>query len=191
MKSLLTIALLTVITACSSTTKHVVVSPEVLGYSKGIYFDHKITFNTIDQRKNRHIVQIIKDNQPAELLSSKEQLTNIITGKLSPILRKQGLTIDTFSAVSLTIIIDTALIEVQQSLFKYTAKNTISIRAKVKNGDTLLTKNFNISGTSHGPLKADIAVLERDFNNQLASILLKAVNNKEIQTAIKTNVNNF
>jgi len=190
MKSILVIALISVITACS-TTKHVVVSPELIGYKKGVYFNNKIKLKTLDQRTNTYIVQIIKEGQPAKLLSSQVELPHIVSQKITPILRKQGLTINNSSPIIVNIIIDKALIEVNQNILKYTAKNSIDLKATVKNGDTLLTKRFSVNGTSKGPLTADIAVLERDFNHQLASTLVNIVNNKEIQDAIKANVNSF
>ncbi|WP_426360450.1 YajG family lipoprotein [Pseudocolwellia sp. HL-MZ19] len=186
---LLTLSLLGMISACSTAPKHVVVSPELIGYSKGVYLDNKIQLNVTDQRSSNYIVQIQQDDEPAKLLSSQNTLTNIIKETISPVLRKQGLGIDTFSNVYLDIMIDNALINVEQSLFSYTAKNTIALRVLVKNGDTVLTKNFNMSGSSNGPLKADIAVLERDFNNQLAATLVRITNSFEIQSAIKASTN--
>jgi len=186
---LLTLSLLAMLSACSSAPTHVVISPELSGYSKGVYFDNKVQLNVTDQRSTNYIVQILQDDKPAQLLSSQNTLTNIIKETISPVLRKQGLGIDTFSNVYLDIMIDNALINVEQSLFNYTAKNTIALRVLVKNGDTVLTKNFNISGSSNGPLKADIAVLERDFNNQLAATLVRITNSFEIQSAIKASTN--
>ncbi len=191
LRLLLTLGLMSMISACSTAPKYVVVSPELIGYSKGVYFDNKIQLNVSDQRSSNYIVQIIKDDEPAKLLSSQNSLTSIIKETISPVFRQQGLGIDTFSNVQVDIIIDNALINVQQSLVSYKAQNTIALKVLVRNGDTVLTKNFNISGSSNGPLKADIAVLERDFNNQLAATLVKITNNVEIQSAIKTPGNTF
>jgi len=191
LKLLLTISLLSLITACSTAPNHVVISPELIGYSKGVYFDNKVQLNVIDQRTYNYVLHIKEGDKPAKLLSGQNSLTNIITQTISPVLRKQGLTIDNFSNVHVKIVIDSALINVQQQLLNYTAKNTIKLKASVKNGDTTLTKNFTVTGNSKGPLTADIAVLERDFNNQLASTLIKIMNNSEIQNAIKSSNNTF
>jgi len=183
----LTLILLSLISACTTAPKHAVISPELTGYSKGIYLDNRVQLTVSDQRSSNYIVQIRKDKEAATLLSSQKSLSNIIKDAIVPPLRKQGLVIDTLSNVDVNIVVDKALIDVQQSLVKYTAQNTIALRVLIKNGDNLLTKSFNVSGKSHGPLKADIAVLERDFNNQLAATLLKITNNFEIQSAIKAN----
>ena len=182
----LVIGLVSLITACSTIPNHVVVSPELIESSKGIYFDNQVQLSVIDQRTNKFVVQITEENKPAILLSSQKPLSQIITQSLTPVLNKQGLKINKFTNKHLEIVIDTALISVQQNLLNYTAKNTISLKATVKNGETKLTKNFTITGDSKGPLTADIAVLERDFNNQLASTLLRITNSVEVQAAIKS-----
>ncbi|WP_076418600.1 YajG family lipoprotein [Colwellia sp. UCD-KL20] len=190
LKLLLTITLLNLITACTTLPKHIVVSPELIGYSKGVYFDKRIQLNVIDQRTGSQVVQIIEDGEPAKILSSQESLTNIVNNAISPVFRKQGITIDPFANIQVDIIIDTALISVQQSLVNYTAKNTISLNVSVSNSNTVTTKSFNTTGSSAGPLVADIAVLERDFNHQLASLLVRIINSNEIQSAIKQQTNN-
>jgi uncharacterized lipoprotein len=185
----LLISLFSFVTACSTIPNHMVVSPELIGNSKGIYFDNKVQLSVIDQRTNKYVIQITEENKPVTLLSSQKPLSQIITQSITPVLHKQGLKINSFANKHLEIVIDTALISVKQNLLNYTAKNTILLKAIVKNGETKLTKNFTITGNSKGPLTADIAVLERDFNNQLASTLLRITNNIEVQNAIKSSGN--
>lgn len=190
-KILLTLFLLNIITACTTSPKHIVLYPELIGYSKGVYFDKKVQLNVIDQRSSSQVVQILKDNEPAHLLSSQDSLTNIVNKSISPVLRTQGLTIETYANTKINIIINTALINVKQNLVNYTAKNTISLKVFVSSSDKVISKIFNVTGQSNGPLTADIAVLERDFNNQLASLLVKITNDVEIQNAIKTSENTY
>lgn len=185
LKLLLIITLLNIITACTTLPRHIVVSPELIGYSKGVYFDKSIQLNIIDQRTGNQVVQILEDGEPAKLLTSQDSLTNIINTAISPVLRKQGITLDQFANITVDITIDTALITVQQSLVNYTAKNTIALTVSVSNSNQVTTKSYNTSGSSAGPLVADIAVLERDFNHQLASLLVRIANSNEIQNAIK------
>ena len=85
------------------------------------------------------------------------------------------------AANQVEIIIDNALVSVQQSMVKYSASNQMNIRVVINNSKGTLTKTFKITGTSKGPLKADLAVLERDFNQQLAKLLTQIVQNEELQ----------
>jgi len=77
------------------------------------------------------------------------------------------------------------LISVQQEMVKYQVNNELVIRVKVNNGTQTLSNTFKVRGTSEGPLNADIAVLERDFNQQLAQLLTQVISNAEIQHFIK------
>ena len=99
-------------------------------------------------------------------------------------MKKNGLQLQPLAANQFDVIIDNALISVQQELVKYTAHNEIQIRVIAKNGQKTLTKTFKISGNSNGPFKADIAVLERDFNQQLAKLLTQITQNQELREFI-------
>jgi len=123
LRLLLTLGLMSMISACSTAPKYVVVSPELIGYSKGVYFDNKIQLNVSDQRSSNYIVQIIKDDEPAKLLSSQSSLTSIIKETISPVFRQQGLGIDTFSNVQVDIIIDTTKFSKLQSPKYHSAKS--------------------------------------------------------------------
>ena len=93
--------------------------------------------------------------------------------------------INTQANNAIEIIIDNALVSVQQEMMKYQVNNQLIIRVKVNNGAQTLSNTFKVRGTSEGPLSADIAVLERDFNQQLAQLLAQVINNAEIQHFIK------
>ena len=51
--------------------------------------------------------------------------------------------------------------------FAYDTKSLIVLAVTINNGNNTLTKTFKRQGTSKGPLKADTAVLEQDFNQLL------------------------
>jgi len=50
----------------------------------------------------------------------------------------------------------------------------------VNNGSETLTSTFKNRGNSDGPFKADIAVLERNFNERLAKLLQQIIANQKI-----------
>ena len=82
--------------------------------------------------------------------------------------------------------IEKALITVQQELVKYKATSEITLRFIINNGDKTLTNTFRSTANSNGPFLSDIAVLERDFNQQLSNLLNQALNNAEIQQHISS-----
>ncbi len=178
------IILLGALSACMTSPKHVVVSPELFGYTKNVYLDKSTQLSIVDQRPGNQVVQIIKDGKPASFYSSQDTLTNIIQKALNPAFGKQGLTVNSSSNVKIDVFINTALINVTQNFMDYHVNNSITLTVNVNNGTKSISKTFSSRGKSHGPLVADMAVLERDFNHQLAALLIKITNSTEIHQTI-------
>jgi uncharacterized lipoprotein len=186
MKFRLTVQMILVVllSACANAPKHIVVSPELFGYNKGVYFDKSIKLNVVDQRPNTQVVQILKDGKAATLFSSQDSLANIITQALIPTFNKQGLKISQVGSTQVDVFINTALISVTQNFVDYHVNNKLALTATVSNNGQTISKIFSSQGRSHGPLNADMAVLERDFNHQLAALLINIANSSDIQNTI-------
>jgi len=174
-----------ILTSCASAPKYIVISPEITSNITNVYQGQSINLQVIDRRSTSHLVQILKENQAATLVSSQQALTEIIDKTLRPKLVAQGLTLAKQTTNNFDVIIDTALISVQQELLKYQANNVITLIANISNADQTLTKTFTIKGNSNGPLTADTAVLARDFNQQLAKLLSQLINDNEIKEFIR------
>jgi uncharacterized lipoprotein len=180
-----TLTLAVLFSGCSTTPKHLVVAPELFEANTNIYLQKQAQLTINDLRRARHIAQILKKDKAAELYSAQQSLATIIETTLAAELGKQGLAINLVGANKIEVIIDAALISVQQELLKYQANNAITLRVIIKNAQQTLTKNFKINGSSEGPFNADIAVLERDFNQQLTKLLTQVLHDKEIQQFIR------
>jgi len=186
LRSLITLVLLLILQSCISPPKYIVISPELFGYTKGVYQDKLIQVDVIDQRPNSHIVQVLKDNKPATLFSSQDLLTNIIKQALTPMFKKQGMEITDLSSTRVNIYINEALITVNQNFVDYHATNAITLTISIIANGQSTSKTFSSKGRNHGPLNADMAVLERDFNHQLAKLLINIANNTTIQNTINS-----
>jgi len=188
-KVLATISLLSLLTACANKPSHVVISPDLTitngTTAQAKYQDKQASMTITDLRRAQHVVQIIREDQAAEVYSSQAPLNQIIETTLKSEFKKQGLDVNTKANNSIEVIIDNALISVQQEMMQYQVNNELVVRVKVNNGVQTLSKVFKVRGTSQGPLSADIAVLERDFNQQLTQLLAQVINNAEIQHFIK------
>tara|TARA_B110000438_G_C15678220_1_gene591176 strand:- start:160 stop:732 length:573 start_codon:yes stop_codon:yes gene_type:complete len=171
--------------ACSTAIKHVIVSPELSTGISDVYQQKQVQLRFTDLRRSNHIVQILRLDEPAQLYSSQQPIVDIVEQSLTSALKANGLQVTSLAANKIEVIIDNALINVQQELLKYSANNQMDFRVVINNASGTLTKSFKITGKSNGPLKADIAVLERDFNQQLAKLLTQIVRNQEIQEFIK------
>lgn len=184
-KNLALASLIIIISGCSSSPSHVVIAPQVLNGSSSSYLQKEANITVSDLRTGSHVVQVLRADEATQLFSSQLSLSNIIEKTITSAFKQRGLVVNNQANNNIEIIIDSALISVQQELMKYKANNVISLRVTVENSEKTLTQTFKSKGDSNGALTADLAVLERDFNRQLAGLLTQIVDSKEIQEHIK------
>ncbi|TWX70387.1 YajG family lipoprotein [Colwellia sp. C1TZA3] len=183
--NLLFLSAATLLLACSTPIKQVIVSPEINVGSSNAFQQKQVQLRFSDLRRSNHIVQILHTGEATQLYSPQQRIVDVVSAALTPALIANGLQIQPLAVNQVEVIIDNALVSVQQQILKYSASNQMSFRVIVNNGKNTLTKTFKITGTSNGPLKADLAVLERDFNQQLTRLLSQIVQSKELQQFIQ------
>ena len=171
----------TLLMACSSPTQQVIVSPELNIGSSNAYQLKQAQLLMRDLRTSPHIVQILRTGEATKLYSPQQAIVETVEISLTKALKANGLRFNTPAANQIEIIIDNALVSVKQAMLKYSASNLMNIRVVIHNSKGTLSKAFKVTGTSNGPLKADLAVLERDFNQQLTKLLSQIVQNEELQ----------
>ncbi|MEW6990803.1 YajG family lipoprotein [Colwelliaceae bacterium 6441] len=174
----------TLLSSCSSAPKQMVVSPQVIGMTSNAYLQKTANVIVNDLRTNSHIIAIHKEGDAIELISANTLLDETIKSTYINLLNKQSLSINNNSANIITLTINQADIKVSQELVKYKTKSLITLTAKVTSGEKTLTKTYKNNGKSEGVFTADLAVLERNFNQQLGKVLTQIVNDKEIQLFI-------
>ncbi|MBA6230816.1 MULTISPECIES: YajG family lipoprotein [unclassified Colwellia] len=188
-KTLAVSTLLVLLTACANKPTHVVIAPDLSitnnASNQSNYQNKQASLTVTDMRTAQHVVQILRKDEAAEVYSSQQPLNQIIEQTLTAEFKKQGLEINAQAGNIIEIIIDNGVISVQQELIKYKVNNELVIRVTVNNGTQTLSNTFKVRGTSEGPFKADIAVLERDFSQQLTQLLSQVITNSEIQRFIK------
>ncbi len=166
------------VAGCSTTPSHIILSPQVTSKPSVIYLNQQATLMIKDLRANNHIVQVLRTDKAAQLYSPSTPLTEAISNNLTPYLNSQGL--DTNGgATEINITIDRAIVSVQQELMKYQSNSDIQLTILIKKGEKTLTNTLKSTSNSKGPLQADIAVLERDLNQQLGKIVSDIANNHE------------
>lgn len=176
--------IITIITAlalfgCSSTPSHVILAPQVTAPTTAIYNNLSANFSVQDLRAGNHLIQVLKKDKAAELFSPSQPLSQVIEQSLNSYYAKQGMS-TSGGSTSITVNIDKAIVSVQQALMKYQANSDIQIRVVVTKGEKTITTTIKSKGNSKGPLQADIAVLERDLNQQLGKVISDIANNAEI-----------
>ncbi len=169
------------VTGCSNSAQQMVLAPQLI-LSKNNFFNQKSAQITVNDLRNKsHIIEILKSDAAAELINSADNISQVVQQHFVQALSQHGLKISAASNNQLTLIINNAEITVQQEMLKYTSKGQITLTVKIQSGEQVLTKTYNSKMNSEGALKADLAVLERDFNQQLAKLLVQIASDPQIE----------
>ncbi len=179
----LTFALL--LSACSNTPSHLIVAPDIINTPSFHYENKQAQLEVVDMRTANHIVQILQEGEAASLMSAQIRLEDTIQKTLASQWQKQGLNISSLATNTIKIAIEKTVISVSQQTMNYQSQTEIILKVTVNNGQQTLTSTFKNRGNSKGPLSADIAVLERNFNQRLTGLLTQILANEKINAFIK------
>jgi uncharacterized lipoprotein len=174
-----------ILSGCSSTPSHLIIAPEIIVPAITQHNDKKSTLNVVDMRTANHIIQILREGKAATIFSAQDRLEDIIKNSLSKNWKQQGLTLQSNAANSINVTIEKALISVAQQTMSYQVKTEVVLKVAVNNGIQTLTSTFKNNGSSKGPFKADLAVLERNFNQRLANLLQQILVNEKVNSFLK------
>lgn len=181
-KSITLLLLLASIVGCSTMPTHLIVSPQISLSPSNQLIGKEVQLHVVDMRTSPHIIQILEKNEPAIILSSKQRLENIIQDILTTQWQQQGLAINGVAANKMTVTVKKAIISVDQESVSYSTQSEIIIEVSVDNSKQTLTSSFKTRAHSEGALKADVAVLEREFNQHLSTLLTQLLTSSDIKT---------
>ena len=178
------------LSSCADNPRHLILAPELNLPTVSKYNNKQAQLNVTDLRTARHVIQVLHKGKPAKLMTSEQTLSETIKEVLVMEFENQGLSLKQLTnnqtaGNKVEIIIDEALINVNQATMSYDAKSNISLRIQVTNTRQTLTKTFNSRKDRSGPLTPDVAVLERDFNQQLTDALINILTSDEVIQFIK------
>lgn len=179
-KIILSLLLTTALAACSSSPRSLIVAPQVYVSNNPQNSHLSANIQVQDLRTANHIVQIFREGEPAELFASQGHLQDIVTTSLVSAYKKSGLHSDASANNFVKVTIEKAQINVTQTMMKYQASNQIRLVVNINNDEQSITKSFVSNGTNNGVLNADLAVLERDFNQQLGQLIVQIVQDSEL-----------
>lgn len=173
------------LSACSNTPSHLIVAPDILNTPSLQYENKQTQLDVVDMRTANHIVQILAEDEAATLISAQTSLEDTVKQTLTTQWQTQGLQVSSLATNIIKIEIEKAVISVSQQTVNYQSQTEIVLKVMVNNGQQTLTSTFKNRGNSKGPLRADIAVLERNFNQRLTNLLTQILANEKINTFIK------
>lgn len=170
---------------CANMTNHIIIAPDIDATSVISHNNKQTQLRVIDMRTASHIVQIMREGKAATLISAQERLEDTIENNVKKHWQAHNLIIQDNATNIINIAIEKAIINVEQEFIKYKVQTEIVVKVTVDNGSQTLTNTFTNRGNSNGPLQADIAVLERHFNQSLTNLLQQILTSKKISDALK------
>ena len=181
-KSTLLVLLLASTFGCSTAPTHLIVSPQVNLSPSNQLSGKEAKLSVIDMRTSTHIIQILEKDEAAVILSSEQRLEGIIEELLMKQWQQQGLTLSDSANNKVIVTIEKAVISVEQESVSYSTQSEIIIKVSIDNTKQTLTSNFKNRAHSEGALNADVAVLEREFNQHLSTLIEQILTSKDIKT---------
>lgn len=166
---------------CASMPKEVVLAPTLIPQQYSPEALSTVDLDVVDNRPQRHLLQIQQGEEKRKLLSANRSPGKLLNQTISEGLSQQGFRLTPTAEVVMTVEIEKMLINLNQEVVKYQAENDIALKVIVKHHGKTLTKRFASKGESHGPLKADVTVLERLFNEQLGQLINQLLNDSQIK----------
>ena len=161
---------------------HLIVTPQASVSPSNQLAYKKAQLTVIDMRTSPHIIQIIEKNKAALIFSSLEPIEDISQGLLRNQWQNQGLSFTPLAHNKMTVIIDKAIVSVDQRSLDYSAQIEIIITVNIDNGKQVLTNTFKNRGYNKGNLVADLKVLEQIFNQHLSTVLKEILTSNDINT---------
>lgn len=177
--------LMIMLNGCANIPHHIIIAPNVDTTPAVSFYNKQAQLKVNDMRTANHIVQIMREGKAATLISAQERLEYTIENNLKKHWQAQGLIFNDRAINKINILIEKAIINVEQKFTKYKVQTEIVVKVTVDNGSQTLTNTFTNRGNSNGPLQADIAVLERHFTQSLAKLLHQILNSNKINKALK------
>lgn len=165
MKYIIVLLLVVICCGCSTTPTYFTVDT-TSRLASNILTQQTVNINVTDLRPRQDILQL-KSNGKFSYIPSQVPTTTFIKQGLTASFNQQ-LTISTPSNNNVIHVnIEKMAVKLNQETFAYDTQSLIVLVVTINNGNKTLTKTFKRQGTSKGPLKADTAVLEQNFNQLL------------------------
>jgi len=181
MQRLIVLSLILLVSACAKPPTTMVVAPSFVPTQQPSQDRGPLDLQVIDNRGYRHVLHLTGSNEPQNLINASQQPQALVNESFEQQLKQQGFWFSPTANNNITVNIEQMLISLSQHSFKYTSTSNIVLSVDISNGEQTLNKQYKASGQSHGPFTADIAVLERIFNQQLSKLILEITRDPQIQ----------
>lgn len=154
---------------CSHTPTHFIVNTSPAINAQGVIIKN-VRFHVSDQRSRQEIFRSTQDGQHS-YLAAQSPTTSLIEQGLRDNFKMQiNVGVSQSAETLVSVNIEKMALKLQQDTLTYETKSLVVFNVSITNGTKTLNKTFKRQGSSKGPLKADIAVLEQEFSQLLVTL---------------------
>lgn len=157
------ILLLTLLLAgCSSKVPSFILAPQVYQNASAELQQQSLYVAVTDNRPNTASLFMEIDKKPQAIQTSND-LSQQLQHTVSQALTEQGATITGNSAYQFTVQIDELNARINQRTLDHEVSNQVRFTLLIQHSDNSFSKSYSGNGRFSSPLKADIAVVEREL----------------------------
>lgn len=185
-KGLILSTMILSISACAPKPVNLIFAPPSEQGQSNTYRGQNYAVQVNDLRREEHLLKVLGSGEP-EYHKAGTPVVKHLTKSLQQSFEKQGLTVNEYAGNK--IIVDIIQLEtiVEQTLVDYSAVLSIELRVNIERTDmnkSVDNKVFTGHANRSGYLKYDAALLERDLNKLIATVLSDIYNDGFIQQSI-------
>ncbi|BDY06281.1 YajG family lipoprotein [Ferrimonas sp. YFM] len=179
MRSLLPLLGALLLAGCASAPNTLILSPAAPIVQPGSQ-QGSVALTSVDHRPEQFLVEVRKDDGAAELLSPAEPPRQLLEQGVRDGLSKLGYRLDPAASVTMSLSLNKLVMKIDQGTFSHDATTNLVATVVVNNLGNTLTKEYRVRSSFSGPLKPEMARIEREMNDRLSQLMSDIVNDPEL-----------
>ncbi|HIF9437723.1 TPA: YajG family lipoprotein [Photobacterium damselae] len=141
-----------------------------------------------DFRQLKYIAIVDSGRNNVDAYQSRQLLTEVFHRALSQQLQSQGVKLVSQSSNKMTIAIQTAQVNVDQSLVKYQMNTALQLSLTVTTSHGKFVKQYSGKASKEAPLEASLEDMQQSMDKLISSVLHDIATDAELNQYLKENL---
>ncbi|HIF9273440.1 TPA: YajG family lipoprotein [Photobacterium damselae] len=141
-----------------------------------------------DLRQLKYIAIVDSGRNNVDAYQSRQPLTGVFHRALSQQLQSQGVKLVSQSSNKMTIAIQTAQVNVDQSLVKYQMNTALQLSLTVTTSHGKFVKQYSGKASKEAPLEASLEDMQQSMDKLISSVLHDIATDAELNQYLKENL---
>ncbi|WP_154139867.1 YajG family lipoprotein [Photobacterium damselae] len=141
-----------------------------------------------DLRQLKYIAIVDSGRNNVDAYQSRQPLTEVFLRALSQQLQSQGVKLVSQNSNKMTIAIQTAQVNVDQSLVKYQMNTALQLSLTVTTSHGKFVKQYSGKASKEAPLEASLEDMQQSMDKLISSVLHDIATDAELNQYLKENL---